>query len=362
MPNGNKNNRKGSRAADPPGEGERRLKVLITGSTSKLGVNLSKAMVKKGYEVRVFIPAGPELSGEWSKLPYGVIPFVGDFTLKHENDKEALVDACRDVDVLFHIGGANYNYQNSYKQLIETNVVGTENVISSYLEANKKEKNLHFVFTSTTSVYGYKRPGEVLTEESETAPARGYPESKLMAEKVIDVYGTTNSNLHYTILRLSKLYGIGYEGPFFKMFKLLDEGKANYVGSGNNHITLLHVDDAVQALILAGNAPGKNAIYNVADGTPYTLKSLLILAAKMLGVEPPKRSINPLIAKILSSRVQDIKYDEFEFLTSDRIISIEKIKSELGFVPSVRLEEGAQELINAYKQKAKVYMHEKGKS
>ncbi|MCL4374083.1 MAG: NAD(P)-dependent oxidoreductase [Candidatus Marsarchaeota archaeon] len=338
------------KSGDPP-----QRKVLITGPTSQLGINLSKTLVKEGYEVRILAKTGPELYGEWSKLPPGVIPFVGDFTLKDESDRDVLVDACRDVDVVFHIGSANYNYQYNYKNLIETNVVGTENIVVAYLEANKgSSKNLHFILTSTTSVYGYKRTGEILSEESETRPARGYPESKLMAEKVVNAFGVTNNNLHYTVLRLSKLYGLGYENSFFKVFKLLMEGKANYVGNGNNHITLLHVDDAVRALIMSAEKAGDvNSTYNVSDGVPYTLKELLSKAANLLGVEPPKKSINPLFARIISSRAHDIKYDEYEFLTSDRIISIEKIKKELGFVPMVKLETAGRELVDAFKKEYK---------
>ncbi|MGC8652296.1 MAG: NAD-dependent epimerase/dehydratase family protein [Candidatus Micrarchaeia archaeon] len=338
-------------------------RVLITGATSQLGINLARTLIKMGYEVRILAQTGPELYGEWSKLPPGVIPFVGDFTLKGDNDMNVLIDACRDVDVVFHVGGAEYNYKNTYAKLIETNVVGTENMITAYMEANKNSgKNLRFIFTSTTSVYGYKRPGEILTEDADTRPTHGYPESKLMAEKVINAFGAANKSLRYTILRLSKLYGIGYESSFFKVFKLLMERKANYIGSGGNHITLLHVDDAVRALVMSAQEPdGANRVYNVSDGVPYTMKELLGLAAHMLGVEPPKKSVNPLLARIIASREHGIQYDEFEFLTSDRIISIEKIKKELGFIPSVKIEEGANELIDAFK-KEKVGVYEKRQS
>jgi len=337
-------------------------KVLITGSTSQLGVSLAKQLIKAGDEVRVLSQSGPDLFGEWSKLPAGVIPFVGDFALKNEGDREVLIDACRDVDVLFHVGGAKYNYKHSYSKLIETNVVGTENMLTAYLEANKSsKKNLHFIFTSTTSVYGYKRPGEVLTEESDTMPARGgYSESKMLAEKVIEAFGATNNNLHYTILRMSRYYGLGYESSFFKVFKLLEEGKANYVGTGSNHLTLLHVNDALRALMLSANSNSmSNRIYNVSDGVPYTLKELLNKASKMLGVEPPKRSISPLLARVVTSRAHILEYDEYEFLTSDRIVDISLIKKELGFRPMVSIDEGGAELVDAY-NKQKVGAYEKG--
>ncbi|MGC8670078.1 MAG: NAD-dependent epimerase/dehydratase family protein [Candidatus Micrarchaeia archaeon] len=354
---------KSKKLPDDPVESEdqEKLSILITGATSPLSLGLANKLVSEGHEVRMLLVSSPTLSGEWSLLPPGVIPFVGNFIINNNRDKEMLIDACRDVDVLFHIGSANYNYQYNYQKLLETNVIGTENVLTSYLEANNSKKNLHFIFTSTISVYGYKRPGEVLTEQSEVNPVHGYPESKLMAEKVIQAYGAANSRLNYTIFRLSKLYGLGYEGPFFKVFKLLLEGKALYIDGGNNHISLLHKEDAINALNLAlNNNLSYNKIYNVSDGVNYTLKYLMDKAAELLGVESPKKSIHPLIARMISSRLHDIKYDEFEFLTSDRIVSIEKIKDELGFRPKVKIDDAGRELINAFnKEYKKVGMYEK---
>ncbi|MGC8687591.1 MAG: NAD-dependent epimerase/dehydratase family protein [Candidatus Micrarchaeia archaeon] len=330
-------------------------KVLITGATSPIGISLARKLVAMGSEVRVLVTSGPEYGGEWGKLPAGVVPFVGDFTLKNPSDMDVLIDACRDVDVLYHLGSANYNYQYKYKILIDTNVIGTENMVSAYVNANKaSQKPLHVVFSSTTSVYGYKRPGEVLTEESTTSPTKGYAESKLMAERVIDAFATANRTLSYTILRMSRLYGLGYEAPFFKVFRLIEEGKAMYIGGGRNHITLLHMDDAVNALLASLNNPAKtNRIYNVSDGVPYTLRELLDMASEMLGVERPKKAVSTIVAKFLTSRAHNLKYDEFEFLTSDRTISIDKIHKELSFWPSVSIEEGAKELVDAFlKQKS----------
>jgi nucleoside-diphosphate-sugar epimerase len=317
--------------------------VLVTGATGSMGNLVASKLVAKGYEVRVFI------RGSTLKLPAGTRPYLGDITLVDDSNRAALVEACRNVDTVYHVAGATYNYLNSYEQLIRANVIGTENILSAYMEANStSKKKLKFVFTSSVTVYGYDRRGEVLDENSETKPASNYSRSKLMAEQVVSSFGDVNKNLDCYILRLATIYGPLYKDSFFKIFKMVQQGSVRYIGDGSNHLCLIHSDDACDGIILAGEGkPTGIRTYNLTDGSPHTLKSLLELAAHLLEVEAPSKGMHKLIAR-LSRHIMGINYDEFEFLASDRQISIERIRKELSFRPKVDIKKGAQQLIEEY--------------
>ncbi|MGC8568268.1 MAG: NAD-dependent epimerase/dehydratase family protein [Candidatus Micrarchaeia archaeon] len=329
---------------------------LITGATSHLGISIAKKLIEAGEEVRAIIPEKPAVSSEWKNLPPGVKPYVVNLTFKNDEDKKNLEEALEGVDRVFHFAGAVFNYKFTYNQFIDINVIGTENLLRTAKEVNLRTGGqIHFLYSSSVTVYGYRRRGVVLTEDSELKPASPYSESKVMAEQVIKSYCDAYPNMKYTIFRLATFFGDGYNAPIFKVFNLVKEGKMPIIGDGKNFLTFVNIEDIIEAFILASskNEASSNKIYNLTDGVNHEMKALLDLAASLLNVKPPEKRVNFLLAN-LARKVMDINYDEFEFITSDRIISIDKIKKELGFFPKKTLENEASELVKEFLEKGKM--------
>ncbi len=320
---------------------------VVTGATSRLGALVAKKLINLGHEVRVLVRTDPSSSEEWKRLPSGAKPYIVDITENRPSDESNMEKAFSGADNIFHLASAVYNYKHTYDDFIKINVVGTENIINAALASNG-DKAMHLINAGSVSVYGYRRPNEVLTEESETRPESNYSKSKVMQEEVIRAYSNAHPNFKHTILRFSTLYGPGYEESFFKIFKLLVQGKLRYVGDGNNHISLLHINDASDSMIAVSENPkSANQIYNVTDGEAHTVRGLYEFAAKMLNVSPPKKRISLAMARI-GSRIAGLKYDEYEFVTGERVISINKIIREIGFRPRIRIEEGGAELVGEF--------------
>ena len=322
---------------------------LVTGATSMLGRKVAERLIEAGNTVRVILRDAPKDNPEWRMLPAGVVPYVADIALKDHKDEETLRQACMGVTNIFHIAGAAYNYLNTYDQLIDVNVVGTENVIKAWLDANPAPAKGHLIFTSSVAVYGHDRPGELLNETSDIKPDGPYAMSKYMATHVIESWCAANPRLSYTVARLGTFYGEGYESGFFKLFKLVSEGKMSYRGKGSNHLTIVHVDDAVDALIeiYKNREKSANKVYNITDGIAHTQKELLDCVVKFLNAKPITNSTYPLFAKILASR-NDIRFDEYEFLNSDRMVNIDLARKELGFKPSRSIEKDGKALAEQF--------------
>lgn len=327
---------------------ERDCIALVTGATSELGRLVVRQLLEMGHEVRAVVKINPDNTEEWKEIPRGVIPYVADLTQAYPKDKDTLVEACRGVDKVFHIAAAVYNYRNTVERLMSVNVIGTENLLNAILEANPNKKEVQVIFAGTISVYGHQRGNETITEESEVKPRTPYARSKYIAEQVLQSYNTAYPSLKYTILRIGTIYGEGYEKPsFYKFFRLIKEGELRYVGSGENHLTLINVKDAAAAFILASeNDTSLNKIYNLTDGKAYTQKYLYTLVAKRLNVKPPEKHIHPFIAK-MGIRTKKINIDEFDFVASNRIVSIDKIKKELRFSPKAKMEVEGTNMIDA---------------
>lgn len=328
--------------------------VLVTGATSGIGRMLIEKLLAKNYEVRVLLRKYPNEHVEWKELPSGVKVFVADVKSSDTENRKVMIEASRGVSILFHLAAATRNYHTRYSHekvetnvIINTNVIGTENVLQAYADANPTQK-LKFIYGGSTSVYGNKREGEVLTEESEAKPRGAYGESKYMAEQVIKAFEAANRRISYTILRIAVVYGKGYEGSFMKIFQLLKDRKLRFVGGGKNHLTLINVEDVANAMIkVAENDKCENETYNLTDGVAYTQRDLMTKAAKMIGVQAPTKSIPHIIARI-GSRTRGISEDEFSFLTSDRVVSIDKIKKEVGFKPSVTIDSAGSALAKEF--------------
>lgn len=324
---------------------------LVTGASSGIGRDLVDMLLAEGHEVRALLLHSPITSRDWMSLPPSVKLYIADLTSSAEADQRVLEEACDNVDNIFHLAGASYNFNHTYDELINTNVVGTDNLLSACQIANRQStKMVHFIYASSVTVYGYKRIGQVLDENAELKPASPYSESKEMAERVIKSFAETDPKIRYTIMRFGTLYGPHYKDSFFKVFKLIKEGKALYVGSGLNHLTLTHEMDAARIMFLASQSQKSlNNVYNATDGVAYTVKWLFEFVAKELGVQPPTRKVPHTIAKIMRP-VVNIKSDELEFLASDRTVSIERARGDMDYVPKEKIEKAGLELIEQFEK------------
>lgn len=316
---------------------------LVTGATSTLGIEVVKRLVKRGDEVRVLIRQQPEHNPEWKRLPTGVKPYVADLSMPAGETNKVLREACRNVDQIYHFASASRDTTKKFSKYVEINVIGTENLLRAFIEANPGESQIQIIYSSSSAVYGYNRSGETITENSKTSPVTPYGESKLMGEHVIKAFAAANKRVKYTIFRIGIIYGDGYDVGFNKVFQMLKQGRLKVIGDGSNHLCMVNVNDAAEAMVLASEEKkSHNKTYNLTDGRKYTQKELITLAAKFLGVAMPKGSISRILVKMMTVG-RSFDDAQLQFLLSDRIMSIDRLKSELKFRPKCTIEvEGKQ--------------------
>ncbi len=310
---------------------------FVTGSDGRLGQALVRSLISSGYSVRALVKNKELVLG----LPSGVIPYIGDIT-----NRKVLDNGCDGADCVFHLAAIVNSNKITTNEMLNVNVTGTANI----LEASEKGGVGRLVFTSSVDVYGVRRKG-VLTEQAKLEPNDRYGYSKMLAEEEINEF---SGSMKYSILRLSTIYGPGFEKSFFKIFRGIESKKVYIIGNGENHLSLEHVVDVVQALRLAYEKTGssKSGVYNINDGKAHTQKELFNLAADMLGVERPSKHVSRLIVKIVAQS-KGIDSDELRFLTSDRQIDISKARKELGYSPTVSIEKGGMRMVEEFKKRGR---------
>jgi UDP-glucose 4-epimerase len=146
------------------------MRILVTGSSGQLGAEVARQLAPEhdvaGIDVR---------PGEWTMQ-------VGDVA-----DADLLSDLLRGVDVVIHIASLHAPHvgQRSMQDFVETNISATLRL----LEAASAARVRRFVYTSTTSVYGYSLVPDAdeavwVTENLPTRPRDIYDITKLAAEEV----------------------------------------------------------------------------------------------------------------------------------------------------------------------------------
>ncbi len=305
--------------------------AVITGGGGRIGRSLSRALVRGGYEVRAL-----SMEKEFVKtMPAGVVPYVGNLT-----DKRVIDEACKGADVMFHLAAIVSEYKRPVQELMDVNVKGTANV----LDACRQHGVGDIIFTSSIDVYGRTHEG-VITEDTELRPTDKYGYSKMLAEKEIVEYG---DKIDYTILRIATVYGLGFEESYFKVFKAVKEGKAYIIGTGKNNLSMVHIEDVIDGLIMAYERKrGGKSIYNLSDGVKYTQEGLFNMIADMLKTARPAKHINPIVVSLVAKN-RGLDSDELRFLMSNRVIDISKIKKELGYMPSVDIRDAGVDMIRQF--------------
>ncbi len=210
------------------------MKVLITGGAGFLGLHIAHYFHKKKWDIRIL---------DIAPLPYEEYPKNIEFIEGDIRNRQDVAKAVAGVDVVIHAAAALP--LRSEKEILETNVVGTGNV----MEESLNQKVVRVVYISSTAVYGVPRKHPVY-ETDDLVGVGPYGESKIQAEEVCREY--RKKGLIVTIIRPKTFLGTHRLGVFEILFDWIKDGKKiPVIGSGNNRYQLLEVDDLVEAVYMS---------------------------------------------------------------------------------------------------------------
>jgi nucleoside-diphosphate-sugar epimerase len=135
-----------------------------------------------------------------------------------------------------------------------------------------------FIYISTTGVYGNGN-GEWVDEDTPTDPQREGGRASLAAE---DILSTSPFADRGVVLRLAGIYG-PERVPFLEKLKAGEAIPA--VSEG--FLNLIHVDDAAEVVVAAGQLNRKRGVYCVSDGHPVERGEYYTEVARRIGSAPP---------------------------------------------------------------------------
>lgn len=248
--------------------------ALVTGAGGFLGKALVKALRAQGRSVRVLLRRP---LATYADDP-GVQVVIGDL-----GDPRSVDHAVAGAGLVYHVGAA---MRGSPRDFEAGTVCGTRNIV----DACKTHKTRRLVYVSSMSVLDHagRDPAVAVTEGSAYEPHpqwRGaYTQTKLTAELCV-LDAIRNDDLPAVIVRPGQIFGIGAEKVTPNAVIGL-AGRWVAVGDGTMTLPLVYVDDVVDALLKAAEAPAAiGRVFNIVDPATVTQQHYLDRARRKLGGE-----------------------------------------------------------------------------
>lgn len=324
------------------------MTVLVTGVTGFTGGHLARYLGHRGLDVRGLVRPSSLARGRGLEAE-GIKLAVGDLT-----DRASLDEACRDVDVVYHIAASYRTAGQNDDAYRVVNVTGTDNL----LQAARASGARRFVHCSTGGVHGHVEHPPA-TEDAPLAPGDIYQVTKLEAERLVRET-SAETGLEVVVVRPIGIYGPG-DTRFLKMFRGIARGRFPMLGSGNVFYHLTYIDDLVEGFRLCGETPRAAGRTYILAGPSYTtLNELVGLIAGELDVSSPRLRFPVWPVWLLGAvceavcvplRVQPPLYRRrVEFFTKSRAFDTTRARSELGWDPKVDLKTGISRTAAWYKE------------
>ena len=280
--------------------------ILVTGGCGFIGSHIVDCLVKKKFNVTILDLILPKRKD---------VKFIKGSILN-----KPLVDkSLKNIDFIFHLAAVSdvNKVKNIPSKTIETNIIGTTNL----LEAARKKNIKKFIFAS--SYYSYGDAGNL------------YTTSKTASELVIKNYNLL-FGIEYTIIRYSTAYGPrnrNVDAISIFVDRALKNLNLIILGDGNQKRNYVHVEDLAKGSMIALNKKSKN-------------KTLTLTSKKSIKIT----SLAKIILNLTKSKSKIIfnkKRKRFDDFTSSDKYFIKK-KDLFGWKPKYNLKTGLKQYIKMF--------------
>jgi dTDP-glucose 4,6-dehydratase len=323
------------------------MKILVTGGAGFIGSAVVRLAIAQGHSV-INVDA----------LTYAAcldnVASVADhpnYVFEHVDirDRVALegVFTKHTPDVVMHLAAESHVDRSidGPADFIETNINGTFNMLDaalSYWQAQGKPEGFRFHHISTDEVFGSLGPTGMFTEDTPYDPRSPYSASKASSDHLVRAWHETYG-LPVVLTNCSNNYG-----PYHFPEKLIPvvilnalAGKPLLIyGDGGNIRDWLYVEDHADALLLVLEKGELGRSYNIGGENERTNLELVKTLCEILDHLKPRDegSYANLINFVTDRPGHDARY----------AIDPSRIRDELGWRPSVTVEEGLEKTVKWY--------------
>ncbi len=325
------------------------MKVLVTGAAGFIGFSLARRLLERGDEIvgidNLNDYYDPQLKRDRVALLSGYRGFR--FVELDFADWNALSEGLRglDFDRIVHLGaqaGVRYSIENPHVY-VQSNLAGHLNMV----EVARHRRLSHFVYASSSSVYGGNTNLPFRVEDRVDHPLSLYAATKKADELISETYANLY-RLPQTGLRFFTVYG-PWGRPDMAMWiftkAILDGRPIEVFGEGNMRRDFTFIDDIVSGVMAtldnpppddgeekAGGSRNPHRLYNIGNHRSEELTRMIGLIEQACGREAEKL--------LMPMQAGDVR---------DTFADISAIQRDLGFEPTTPIDVGIPRFVDWYR-------------
>ncbi|MBE9090494.1 NAD-dependent epimerase/dehydratase family protein [Microcystis aeruginosa LEGE 11464] len=319
--------------------------ILVTGATGFIGSYLLPILSQQKFQITAAVR---------NNLSQSLSIPIKTIKVGHIDEKTNWQKALEGIDIVIHLAARahiiNETIPNPEAEFIKVNTQGTANLVEQSIQAGVK----HFIFISSIGAMT-TQSDRILTENSPCHPDSPYGRSKLQAEQAL-INLAKDSNMTWTIIRPTLVYGPGNPGNMERLMKLIKRGLPLPFGAIKNRRSFVFVGNLVAAIITCLDHPNAaNQIFLISDNQAVSTPQLIRLIAQRIQQPCQLLPVPTTLLRFLGylgDRVESITGKNLPFNTYniDRLlgsltVDSSHIQKTLDWQPTFTLEQGLAQTI-----------------
>lgn len=294
------------------------MRVLITGGAGFLGSNIAEHLLQSGHQVLLIDNFA---TGRRDNLKSLASVELVEGSVADQKLVDSAFEKFKPTHVLH--AAAAFKDPNNWVEDIETNVLGTVNVV----KASQWHKVERFIYFQTALSYG--RAKSPISVDQPYSPLLSYSISKAAGE-----YYVAMSGLSWVSLRLANIYGPRlYTGPQPIFFKKLKAGEACTIV--NTRRDFLDLRDFLAFLDKAMPSEAPTGAFNIASGKDISIPEVFDMIVSGLGLKA---------GEYTPPTIQEPAGEDLNSLLLDPAATFEKFK----WAPKIAVSSGTADLVEWY--------------
>ncbi|MEM9188133.1 MAG: NAD-dependent epimerase/dehydratase family protein [Myxococcota bacterium] len=313
------------------------MKYLITGGTGFIGSSSARRILADGDEVHLFVRDADAVADDLSKACEVFVGTIGD--------PNAIAAAAAGCEVVVHAAAAP-NHRCHPRALQWINVAGTENVVNAARSAGVAR--VVYLSCADVTLTNADRVNWNEARELTKKPFDAHARSKLLGEEV--ALTANSAAMEVTALRPTWVWGPGDTSRLPHLAREALGGGIQLVGSGGNLIASIYIDNLIEAILLAAEAPeAAGQRYYVSEGDFIEAGEFFSMLSTALGAGPPRTGPPYPIAFPLASlgrRVGGQALSATDIIQRGRssLFDVQNLVKDLDWGPTVAMADGATKL------------------